>query len=457
MKEKTAIVLAAGLGTRMRSPVPKVLHHCAGRPMISLVLHELLMAGVEEVRVVVGHGKEQVCDKISKDFPGEKSKIKFFEQKKQLGTADAVKSADITSLQGSVLICNGDHPLITAQDYSEAFKLGNATDISVVTCVLKSPESFGRIVRNSQGQLTEIKESKEASSDELKIKEVNTGLYVVKAEILKALLPKIKNENSKKEFYLTDIVKLALKENKNVQALLMNRPRLSRGVNSLVELAQASRTLYLRKAKELMLQGVQIEDPLSTFISSTVRITAGASVGPGSKISGQTEIASAVKIEGNVLLENAIIGENTVIKWGSVIEHSRVGAGCVLGPYARIRPESELEDQVHIGNFVELKKTKMSRGAKANHLTYLGDAEIGEGTNIGCGTITCNYAVDKKKYKTKIGKNVFVGSDTQFIAPITIGDGAIIGSGSTITKDVPSKALAVARAKAFVKENYNKE
>lgn len=456
MPKKTAIVLAAGLGTRMKtselSPKPKVLHEAGGLSIIKRVVKNLHTAGVDEVRVVVGFGGDQVRAALS-EYPF----VKFYNQEKQLGTADAVKSADVNSISGDVMICNGDHPLITSGDFGDCFEYFNDLDLMVVSVVLPNPPAFGRIVRDAKGSLLKIVEEKDASSAEKKIREVNTGMYIVKAEVLKKYLPLIQNNNSKKEFYLTDILSLTIDDGKKVQAMKAKKIRVSFGVNDKWELAKASKKLYFRKAKELAESGVELVDPTCTYIDSDVVIGKGSIVGPGCMIKGKTVIGENVIIEGHCQINDSRIKNFAHLKWGSLVDNSIIGEKAIVGPYARLRPESEVGQEAHIGNFVELKKTKMGARAKANHLAYLGDSEIGEGSNIGCGTITCNYAADKKKYKTILGKNVFVGSDVQFVAPITIGDDVVIGAGSTITKDVPDKALAVTRAKQMIRENYKKD
>jgi bifunctional UDP-N-acetylglucosamine pyrophosphorylase / glucosamine-1-phosphate N-acetyltransferase len=447
----TAIVLAAGLGVRMQSKKPKILHAAAGRSMISHVTAGLRDAGVDEIRLVVGHGGDLVRDHLATQ-----SGLKFFVQEKQLGTADAVKSAQVNSIRQVALICNGDHPLITSADYKaslEAFSK-SLCDVLVVSAVVRDPKGFGRILRGPSNSITEIVEEKDATDAQRKIREVNTGQYVVRAEVLKELLPKIDNKNAKGEFYLTDLIRLALKAGKKV-SVSVQAARTGRGVNNQTELAMASKALFNRKARELLEKGVVIIDPVNTYIEADVQIEAGTTIYPGCYISGATTIGADCVIESHCQIKNSKIGERVEVRWGTLVDSSEIKNEALVGPYARLRPESVIGEKAHVGNFVELKKTTLGAGAKANHLTYLGDAEIGEETNIGCGTITCNYAVDRKKYKTKIGKRVFVGSDTQFVAPISIGDDAVIGSGSTITKDVPAKALAVARGKQFIKPDYN--
>ena len=277
---------------------------------------------------------------------------------------------------------------------------------------------------------------------------------MLEGSILKELLPQIDNKNAQQEYYLTDLVSLAQESNVVVQAKMLG-PTVAAGVNSQMELADATTHVFREKAKSLMENGVMVMDPNNTYIEEDVKVGASTVIYPGVYLKGKTQIGEFCVLEPNCFLNNATLAESVQVRAGSYLEDCKVGAKTILGPYARLRPDTEVGKDARIGNFVELKKVKFGDGAKANHLTYLGDAEIGEGSNIGCGTITCNYAVDKKKYKTTIGKDVFVGSDTQFVAPITVGDNAVIGSGTTVTKDVPDGALAVGRAKQIIKEGYN--
>lgn len=450
LKAFSAIVLAAGKGTRMKSPLPKVLHPVAGEPMINNVIRACRNAGAEEIRMVCGHGLNLVKPIV------EAQNVKVYIQAQQLGTADAVRAAHPDSMEGTVVIMNGDHPLMEAEDIqgfvSEFHR--RKLDLAVVTTELKNPKEFGRVIRH-QGQLKAIVEAKDASADTLKIREVNTGIYIATSDILKELLPRIQNQNSKGEFYLTDLIGLAQDGHFAVDGL-KGAKRVSFGVNTQQELAMATRLVFRRKAKKLLESGVILLDPLQTYVEDTVQVGPGSVLYPGVFLKGKTQIGSFTVLEPNVFVIDSRIGDSVQIKAGSYIERSQIANKCSVGPYARLRPETVLMDEAHIGNFVELKKVKFGKGSKAGHLTYLGDAEIGERVNIGCGTITCNYAVDKKKYKTIIGNDVFVGSDTQFVAPLTVGDHAVIGSGSTITKDVPARGLAVARGKQFTKENYVK-
>lgn len=435
----------------MKSPLPKVLHPVAGQPMIQYVLTALKQCAFDDVRVVVGFGENLVRPLL------EQQGVVCYKQHQQLGTADAVRSAQPESITGDVLIVNGDHPLISQQHIENILQQFSESkaDLAVVTCVLKDPKQFGRIVRHYEN-IRAIVEAKDASHETLKINEINTGIYVVKAEVLNLFLPQIGNKNKQNEFYLTDIVSKCVENGKKVIGIKAPA-EVAFGVNSQEELAKATRLKFQEKNKNLMQEGVILIHPRSTYIEPSVRIGAGSVIYPGVYLKGLSVVGSFSVIEPNVFILDSVIHDGAQIRAGSYIEKSVVKSKASIGPYARLRPNTLIEEEAHVGNFVEMKNVTFGRRAKAGHLTYLGDAEVGEETNIGCGTITCNYAVDKKKYKTKIGKNVFVGSDTQFIAPIVIGDNAVIGSGSTITKDVPENALAVARGKQFIKENYNKK
>jgi bifunctional UDP-N-acetylglucosamine pyrophosphorylase/glucosamine-1-phosphate N-acetyltransferase len=444
----SAIILAAGKGTRMNTPLPKVVHPVAGRPMIERVLRAVQAAQAKEVRVVVGFG-ENLVRQIAEPMGAQ-----CFKQERQLGTADAVRSAQPDSLDGDVVILNGDHPLMEAADiekFRKEFRECKA-DLAVVTCELEDPGAFGRVVRH-QGKLRAIVEMKDASHETRKIKEINTGIYVVKGRILNSLLPEIQSRNAQGEFYLTDLIGLAVEGGFNVEGIKAD-PRVALGVNTQMELAEATRMAFARKAQRLMEAGVMLQQPEAVFIEDTVEVGPAAVIYANVFLRGKTKVGSFCVIEPGCVVTDSQLGDNVHLKAGCYLTETTVGAQSDLGPYAHMRPGTVIAEKCHIGNFVEMKKVKFGAGAKAGHLTYLGDAEVGENTNIGCGTITCNYAADRKKYVTKIGKDVFVGSDSQFVAPVTVGDGAVIGSGSTITKDVPAGALAVTRSPQIIKENY---
>lgn len=448
----TAIILAGGQGTRMKSPLPKVLHPVSGKPMIARIIQTCRQADINEIRVVVGHGQSLVKSVL------EPLEVKSYVQAQQLGTADAVKAADIQSLLGEVIIMNGDHPLIKPEDlrnFLSDFR-EQKLDVAVVTVELENPASFGRIVRR-QGQLVSIVEAKDASHDTLAIKEINTGIYIAQAEVLKKYIPLIQNQNTQKEFYLTDLIDLALSNHLKVQALLTKNADVAHGVNTQIELAQATQKAFRLHSERLMNAGVIMIDPATTYIEDTVVIGAGSVIYPGAYLRGQTAIGAFTVIEPNCLITDSIIGESVHIKAGSYIEKVIIKNKAAIGPYARLRPDTVIGESAQVGNFVEMKKVNFGAKSKASHLSYLGDAEIGEEVNIGCGTITCNYAADKKKYKTVIGDRVFVGSDTQLIAPVTVESDSIIASGTTVTKNVPAGSLALSRTPQVNKEGYAKK
>lgn len=433
----------------MKSPLPKVLHPVAGQPMITRIVQTCRSAGATEIRVVVGHGQSLVKTVL------EPLNIQAYVQVNQLGTADAVKSSQLDSIESDVIIMNGDHPLITDQDLKNFISDFRELqlDIAVVTVELDNPGDFGRIVRNNN-QLVSIVEAKDASSETLKIKEVNTGIYIAKGEVLQKYIPRIKNNNSKQEFYLTDLIDLALTDKLKVQAILSNNTDVAHGVNNQVELANATKKVFQSKNKKLMEAGVVFIDPATAYIEETVLIGAGSVIYPNCFIRGKTAIGAFTVIEPNCFISDSIIGDSVHMKAGCYIEQVIIKNKASVGPYARLRPETVIGEEAHVGNFVEMKKVKFGNKSKAGHLTYLGDAEIGEDVNIGCGTITCNYAADKKKYKTVIGDRVFIGSDSQLVAPVTIGSDSLIASGTTVTKNVPEGALALARVPQINKEGY---
>lgn len=440
--------MCAGQGTRMKSSLPKVLHPVAGTPMILNVIGALKNSGVQEIRAIVGHGEALVRRVL------EPLGVTCLKQQQQLGTADAVKAADPSTIEGDIIIVSGDTPLITAEQIKslyEEFRLSKA-GLGVVYATVENPGSLGRVVRHYE-QLKAIVEVTEASQETLKIKDVNAGMYFCQSSILQEFLPKIKNNNNKKEFYLTDLVEICQAHDEKVVALEGSK-NVAFGVNTQKELAAATKFVFQKKVENLLDNGVIFIDPNTVYIELEAEVAAGAVIYPNVFIRGNSKIGNFSVIESNVFINNSQIGQGVQVRAGSYLEQVTIGNNSSVGPYARLRPETVIGENCLIGNFVEVKKTKIGNRSKAAHLTYLGDAEIGEDVNVGCGTITCNYAADKKKYKTTIGDRVFVGSDTQFVAPVNIGADSIIGSGSTITKDVPAGALAVARGKQFVKENY---
>ncbi|MEQ1878879.1 MAG: bifunctional UDP-N-acetylglucosamine diphosphorylase/glucosamine-1-phosphate N-acetyltransferase GlmU, partial [Bdellovibrionia bacterium] len=380
----SCIILAAGRGTRMNSPLPKILHPVAGIPMISRVISAVHEAGAEDVRVVVGYGEQLVRQVV------EPLGVHCHKQANQFGTADAVKSADPGSLRGTVLILNGDHPLITAEDVSnliKQFKEAKST-LAVVTAELAEPGNFGRIVR-LKGELKAVVEANDASADTLKINEVNTGIYLVRTSVLNQYLPRIKNHNAKNEYYLPDIVGLCIDGRESVSALKTSA-HVAFGVNTQAELAAATKKVFRRKAGQLMDAGAMIIDTDSTYIEDTVSVGAATVVYPGVYLRGKTKIGGYCVVEPNCMINDCSIEDSVIVRAGSYLEGTTVKAKATIGPYARLRPGTEIGVEAHVGNFVEMKKVKFGDHAKAGHLTYLGDAQVGENTNIGCGTITCN-------------------------------------------------------------------
>ncbi|MEM7647228.1 MAG: bifunctional UDP-N-acetylglucosamine diphosphorylase/glucosamine-1-phosphate N-acetyltransferase GlmU, partial [Pseudomonadota bacterium] len=397
MADLSAIILAAGKGTRMNSPLPKVLHPVAGAPMIHRVISAVKACGAQETRVVVGYGEEllrQVTEPLG---------VTCCRQAEQKGTGDAVRSADPSTLGDHVLIINGDHPLVSGSRLKKAYDyfMEKGLDLLVLSANLENPGSYGRIVRHHD-RLKAIVEVKDASEDTKKIKEVNTGIYFIKRQTLNEYLPQIQANNQQGEYYLTDLISLCIENDGAVDALPVD-PSLSFGVNTQKELALATKAVFREKALRLMEEGVMVLDPENTYIEETVRIGSGSMLYPGCFIKGNTQLGSFCVVEPNAFIQDSMIGQSVQVRAGSYLENAKVGDQVVLGPYARLRPETEIGDQAKIGNFVEMKKVKFGAKSKANHLAYLGDAEVGENTNIGCGVITCNYAADKKKYKTKIG------------------------------------------------------
>jgi len=429
--EISIAILAAGKGTRMKSSLPKVLHKICGKPMIYHIIKEALKIS-KDITVILGHEAKAVEDIIKTYFSD--IKIAYQDLDRYPGTGGALKELDFS--KDRVLILNGDMPLITSQELEKFLKV--SADIVMSILELENPKGYGRVVIKND-KVLKIVEQKDATEEELKIKYVNAGVYLIKKDLLKKFLSKMDNNNAQGEYYLTDIIEYANKRGYIIKPLIVDEEDF-KGVNTKLDLSLAEEIMQERIKKELMLNGVTIRLPKSVFIEE------------GVKFEGECEIESGVVIRGDSFIKNSHIKTNSVIE-DSHIEY------CTIGPMARIRPKSFLKD-THIGNFVEVKKSKLL-GVKAGHLSYLGDSEIDEGTNIGAGTITCNYD-GKNKYKTKIGKNVFVGSDTQLIAPITIEDDVIIAAGTTLTKDIKKGSLAISRSplkivKDFYYKFFNKE
>ena len=416
------VILAAGKGTRMKSPLPKVLHTICGKPMIWHILKEAKNLS-DDITVVLGHEAELVKDRILQEFD---VNVAIQDLENFPGTGGALKGLDFKGER--ILILNGDMPLVTAKEMEAFLKID--ADIVMSVIELEDPSGYGRVVIEN-GEVQRIVEQKDATSDELAIKTVNAGVYCIKRDLLQKFIPRLSNDNAQKEYYLTDIIEMAKSEGYTIKPLFVKEEDF-KGVNSKADLAHAEEIMCDRIKKHWMSQGVIMRLPSTIYIEAEVTFE------------GECEVESGCVIRGKSHIKNSHIKANSIVE-DSTIEFSAVG------PLARIRPGSHLID-THIGNFVEVKKSRL-RGVKAGHLSYLGDSEIAEGTNIGAGTITCNYD-GKSKYKTIIGKNVFVGSDTQLVAPVKIEDDVIIAAGTTVTKDVPKGSLAISRTPLKIIEGF---
>lgn len=449
MKLKT-LILAAGKGTRMKSELPKVIHEVNGIPMISKIIKVLEILKPEENILILGHKKEEVLKVVGEDAD-------YVVQTEQLGTGHAVLQAKdkLEDYDGDVMVLCGDTPLLREETLEELYKFHRDTDsvTTILTSIYDNPFGYGRIVKEN-GLVKAIVEEKEADAEIKKIKEVNAGVYCFKGRELFDALSKITNNNEKGEYYLTDVIGIQVGEGKKVQSFVLNDNIEILGVNSKVELAQASKVLRDRKNIELMEKGAILIDPSAVYAEEDVKVGRDTVIYPGVVLQGKTVIGDNCQILGTTRIIDSTLGDNIKVE-SSVIEESILEEGVTVGPFAHLRPKSHLKEKVHIGNFVEIKKSTLEKGVKAGHLTYLGDAQIREDTNIGAGTITCNYD-GKNKFKTVVGKNSFIGSDSMLVAPVIIGENALVGAGSVITKDVPDNSLAVSRSKQIIKNDWRK-
>ncbi|KUK10586.1 MAG: Bifunctional protein GlmU [Clostridia bacterium 41_269] len=441
MGEIAGVILAAGLGKRMRSKYPKVLHPVGGKPMLQHVLEAAEKAGVNDILVVLGHGRDMVLDEFED--------ISYVVQEQQLGTGHALyqcRDALKPSVEHVLVLC-GDAPLIKPETLKKLidYHVENKSYATVLTAEIPNPEGYGRIIRDDAGNVRGIVEHRDASPKELEIKEVNSGTYVFSRRELFEALEKIDTQNAQGEYYLTDVIGIFFDEGKKVSALMTEDPTEIMGINDRIQLAEADRIMRLRKNEELMLSGVTILDPETTKIDSGVVIAPDTVIYPFTIIEGNTEIGEDCRIGPFTTIVDCVVGRDTVIR-NSVVLESRIGSHCKVGPFAHIRPETVLKDYVKVGDFVEIKKSKIGEGSKVPHLSYVGDAEIEENVNIGAGTITCNYD-GERKWKTFIDEGAFIGSNTSLVAPVKIGKRAFVAAGSTITRDVPKEALAIAREK----------
>ena len=460
-KTLDVLILAAGLGTRMRSNLAKVLHKLDGRPLINHVCRTATALAPRKIYVVIGHQGEDVRKAVLEELPTEHAE--FVWQKEQLGTGHAVNAARefLETADSTLLVLSGDVPMIRAETLAALVQQhrshrGRGAACTILTVKLDDPTGYGRIVRDDHGLFDRIVEQKDASDEERKVKEINSGIYCFDTRKLYEALSQVKNENAQGEYYLTDVPSLLRNSGEDIAIYHHADPHEIEGINNRVQLADLERVLNRRTIKRLMLDyGVTFIDPYNTYVSAEAQIGRDTVIYPHVTIEGTTEIGDGCTLRSGTRVTNSKIGHGVEILDNCVITDSEISSSCTVGPMAHLRGKAKLEEKAKVGNFVELKKTVLGRGSKASHLTYLGDASIGEKTNIGAGTITCNYD-GKNKHATTIGNDVRIGSDTMLVAPVKVGDGAVTGAGSVVTKDVPANVL-VYGAPAKVKKNLLEE
>lgn len=451
MDKRFAVVLAAGQGTRMKSKLYKVLHPVCGKPMVEHVVDEALKLSLSKLVTIVGHGAEEVKKQL-----GDKSEYAL--QAEQLGTAHAVKQAQpfLADEKGVTIVICGDTPLLTAETMEQMLKEHTQREAkaTILTAVAEDPTEYGRIIRSENGAVQKIVEHKDASEEERLVTEINTGTYCFDNEALFRAIDQVSNDNAQGEYYLPDVIEILKNEGETVAAYQTGNFQETLGVNDRVALSQAEQFMKERINKRHMQNGVTLIDPMNTYISPDAVIGSDTVIYPGTVIKGEVQIGEDTIIGPHTEIMNSAIGSRTVIKQ-SVVNHSKVGNDVNIGPFAHIRPDSVIGNEVKIGNFVEIKKTQFGDRSKASHLSYVGDAEVGTDVNLGCGSITVNYD-GKNKYLTKIEDGAFIGCNSNLVAPVTVGEGAYVAAGSTVTEDVPGKALAIARARQVNKDDYVK-
>jgi len=445
------VILAAGQGSRMKSALPKVLHAVGGKPMVKHVIDNARQLGQANVHVVIGHGAEQLKDQLA----GEP--LSFAVQAEQLGTGHAVAQAMPALAHDSVtLILYGDVPLTQPETMAKLVTAAINGALGLLTVKLDNPTGYGRIVRSPENhEVVAIVEQKDASSAELLINEVNTGIMAVSTSLLRKWLPELSSNNAQGEYYLTDIIAMAASQGVKIDAQHPSCEQEVQGVNNRVQLAQLERWYQAQQAEILMLNGATLADPARVDVRGTVEVAGDVMIDINAVFEGHVILGTGVVIEPNCVLKNVTIGKNTRIKANSILEDSQVGEYCDIGPFARIRPGTQLANGAKIGNFVETKKAIIGEGSKVNHLSYIGDAIIGKNSNIGAGTITCNYD-GVNKSTTHIGDDAFIGSNTALVAPVSVGNSATIGAGSTVTKSVADDTLSVARSKQVMLSNWQR-
>lgn len=441
------VILAAGQSKRMKTALPKVLHQLGGKPLLQHVL-ETSKKITNNIYVVQGNNGHKIIETL-KHFD-----VHWVEQKEQLGTGHAVLQAlKNIAEKDRVLVLFGDVPLITEKTLKHLIAETPADAVGVLIVEKESPTGYGRIIRDADGKIVSIVEEKDASKKQREIKEINSGFIIAPAKQLKKWLPKLSNQNAQKEYYLTDIIALAVADGCKVVGVNAPNEHETQGINDRAELAKQERYYQQQLAHHLMIQGVTLIDPNRFDLRGELHIEKDVIIDVNVVLEGQVSIGSNSKIGPNVYLKNVKLGKNVEIKANCVIEDSIVEDNCIVGPFSRLRPETHLHKNVHVGNFVEIKKSEVGNDSKVNHLAYVGDTLIGQKVNVGAGVITCNYD-GAQKYQTIIKDGAFIGSDSQLIAPVTIGENSYIGSGSTINKDTPANKLTIARAKQVTIENW---
>ena len=444
------IILAAGQGKRMYSDLPKVLHRVAGQPMLAHVIKCAQSLSPQAIHVVIGHGGEQVKTAI------DNKSINWCLQREQLGTGHAVQQAlpNINDDQ-DILILYGDVPLLTQSTLQLLINQLKKHDLVLLSAKLNDPTGYGRIVRDAKNNVQRIVEQKDADNYTLAINEINTGILATRMCLLQHWLAQINNDNAQQEYYLTDCIELAVKDQYKVEAIVCDISNEVLGINNKSQLAEVERIYQRRIAEQLMHNGATLMDPNRIDVRGDLQIDKDVEIDVNTVFEGTNRLGDGVRIGANSVVINSTIEAGTCVHAYCHIENALIGRNCELGPFARIRPDTKLDENVKVGNFVEIKKSNIKTGSKINHLSYIGDSDLGTNVNIGAGTITCNYD-GANKHRTIIGDNVFVGSDTQFVAPVTIGDGATIGAGSTITKDIPKEKLTLARSKQVTIDNWQR-
>ena len=434
------IILAAGQGTRMRSSLPKVLHKLAGKPMLLHVAETAQQLGPDATHIVVGHKSEQVQAAVNQ------LGVNCVYQAEQLGTGHAVGiGAQDVADDATILMMYGDVPLMPADLMQAMVDKADQQQLVLLTVTLDNAHGYGRIVRNSDGNIEAIVEQKDASPEQQAIKEINTGIMAMPAKFLRAWLPRLQPNNAQNELYITDVVEMAVADGIAIDYMQPEFAQQTQGVNDQLQLAELERWYQQQQATSLMRQGAQIADPSRIDVRGELSVGSDVFIDVNCVFEGKVSLGNNVHIGPNCVIKGTTIAAGTKVKANSVFEDAIVGEDCDIGPFARLRPGTELAAQAKVGNFVETKKTYLGKGSKANHFTYLGDTTVGEGVNIGAGTITCNYD-GVNKFRTEINDGAFIGSNSSLVAPVIIGAGATVGAGSTVTKEVPADSLAIARS-----------